>query len=101
MVNEEKYLEWLDEGIKAGYISKPFCYTHDGDPYMTEEENDAWEEGGDPCSPVVKLIVETGYAEEVERNVMEYIIKHFPEHLESEIFCNFGEELKIIPKEES
>ena len=30
--------EWLDHGIKQGWITEPFCYTHDGDPYMTEDE---------------------------------------------------------------
>jgi len=64
MVNEENYVKWINEGIDAGYISNPFCYTHDGDPYMTDEENAQWEDGGDPCSPVVKLIYETGYLEE-------------------------------------
>jgi hypothetical protein len=31
--------------------------THDGDQYMTEEEEAEWEEGGDPCCPVVKWLV--------------------------------------------
>jgi hypothetical protein len=49
--------EWIQQGIDKGWISEPFCYTHDGDPYMTEEEEKEWEEGGDPCSPVIKLLV--------------------------------------------
>lgn len=57
----EEYLAWLDEGIKAGYISYSFCMTHDGDPYLTEEENEEWENGGDPCGFVVKLLLETGH----------------------------------------
>jgi hypothetical protein len=69
MVNEKNYIKWINEGIEAGYISKPFCYTHDGDPYMTEEENAEWEDGGDPCSPVVKLVYETGYLEDVMESV--------------------------------
>ena len=48
--------DWLQIGIDKGWISQPFCYTHDGDPYMTEEEEKEWEEGGDPCSHVVKFI---------------------------------------------
>lgn len=47
--------DWLQIGIDKGWISQPFCYTHDGDPYMTEEEKE-WEDGGDPCSHVVKFI---------------------------------------------
>jgi hypothetical protein len=49
--------EWLEVGINNGWISEPFCYTHDGDPYMTEEEQQEWEDGGDPCSPVLKILV--------------------------------------------
>jgi hypothetical protein len=49
--------EWLEIGIKNGWVSESFCYTHDGDPYMTEEEQQEWEEGGDPCSPVLKILV--------------------------------------------
>lgn len=50
-------IEWLQKGIDAGWITEGFCYTHDGDPYMTAEEEQEWEEGGDPCSPVVKWLV--------------------------------------------
>ena len=48
---------WLQQGIEKGWISDGFCYTHDGDPYMTAEEEAEWEEGGDPCSPVVKWLI--------------------------------------------
>jgi hypothetical protein len=30
--------------------------THDGDPYMSKEEEEEWEEGGDPCCPVFKIL---------------------------------------------
>jgi hypothetical protein len=49
--------EWIRLGVEKGWISEPFCYTHDGDPYMTEEEEQQWEEGFDPCSPVLKLLI--------------------------------------------
>jgi hypothetical protein len=55
--NMNAMYEWLEIGTKNGWISEPFCYTHDGDPYMTEEEQLEWEEGGDPCSPVIKILV--------------------------------------------
>lgn len=55
---QQEYLDWLNLGISKKWVSEPFCYTHDGDPYMTEEEEQQWEEGGDPCSPVLKLIQE-------------------------------------------
>lgn len=49
--------DWINFGIEKGWITEPFCNTHDGDPYMTEEEEAEWEEGGDPCLPVVKLLI--------------------------------------------
>jgi hypothetical protein len=49
--------KWLQVGIDNGWVTEPFCYTHDGDPYMTEEEEKEWEDGGDPCAPVIKILV--------------------------------------------
>ena len=49
--------EWLQKGIDKGWVSDGFCMTHDGDQYMTAEEEQEWEEGGDPCCPVVKWLV--------------------------------------------
>jgi hypothetical protein len=49
--------EWMDHGVKQGWITEPFCYTHDGDPYMTDEESEEWEQGGDPCFPVTKFLI--------------------------------------------
>ena len=46
---------WLENGIERGWITEPFCNTHDGDPYMTEEEQQEWEDGGDPCQVVFKI----------------------------------------------
>ena len=53
----EEAVKWLQLGIEKGWISEGFCYTHEGDPYMTEEEEQEWEEGGDPCSPVIKWLI--------------------------------------------
>ena len=49
--------EWLQKGIDNGWVSDGFCMTHDGDQYMTAEEEQEWEEGGDPCCPVIKWLV--------------------------------------------
>jgi hypothetical protein len=46
---------WLENGIERGWITEPFCNTHEGDPYMTDEEAAEWEEGGDPCQVVLKI----------------------------------------------
>lgn len=55
--NLSEVWEWLQIGIDKGWVTEPFCNTHDGDPYMSAEEELQWEEGGDPCMPVVKLKV--------------------------------------------
>ena len=51
-----QFWAWLEMGINKGWVTEPFCNTHDGDPYMTEEEEKEWEDGGDPCLHVVKLL---------------------------------------------
>jgi hypothetical protein len=48
--------DWVQFGIEKGWVFEPFCYTHDGDPHMTEEEEAEWEEGGDPCCHVIKFV---------------------------------------------
>ena len=30
--------DWLQIGIDKGWVTEPFCHTHDGDPHMTPEE---------------------------------------------------------------
>jgi len=62
--NIDEYFEWLQLGIQNKWITPPFCMTHDGDPYLTEQESNDWEEGGDPCAHVVKLALETDYYKE-------------------------------------
>lgn len=47
--------EWVELGVKQGFCSQAVCATHDGVP-STAEEADEWEEGGDPCQHVVRLL---------------------------------------------
>lgn len=53
----KNFLDWMAFGVAQGWITEPFCNTHDGDPYMTEEEEKEWEDGGDPCLSVFKVLV--------------------------------------------
>lgn len=46
--------EWLELGVEKGWVSQPFCGTHDVAP-MTPEEEAEFEEGYDPCSALVRL----------------------------------------------
>ncbi len=51
------YRLWLMYGIKRGWVSEPYCNTHDGNySYMTEEELEEWEQGGDPCHTVMSVL---------------------------------------------
>lgn len=54
--------DWLTYGIERGWVSDIVCDTHDGIP-LTDEEEDQWEEGGDPCAPVVRVWGEDGSPE--------------------------------------
>jgi hypothetical protein len=57
-VDEEEFGLWLVQGIDRGWISDPFCHTHDGGySYMSEEELQEWEDGGDPCETVVRIFI--------------------------------------------
>lgn len=48
------FFDWRDLGIANGWISEPFCDTHDAG-YLTEEEEKEWEEGNDPCMMVFRI----------------------------------------------
>jgi hypothetical protein len=49
--------DWIQYGVAQGWIGNPYCATHDGgDEYWTEEEAEAWNEGGDPCQTVLRVL---------------------------------------------
>lgn len=50
----DKYLDWLHYGIKAGWIAKPECETHEGVP-MRDWEVAEFDEGNDPCILVARV----------------------------------------------
>jgi hypothetical protein len=54
--NFDEFEIWLENGIERGWVTEPFCNTHEGDPYMNEQEQQEWEEGGDPCQVVIKIL---------------------------------------------
>jgi hypothetical protein len=53
---DEKFGEWLQVGMDNGWVTEPFCNTHDIDPAMGEEEQEEWEAGGDPCQHVLRIM---------------------------------------------
>lgn len=54
MVEQMDFVDWLQYGIDAGWVSELACGTHDGIPW-TEEEAAEFEEGYDPCQPVLRV----------------------------------------------
>lgn len=54
LTNEINVMEWLEFGHQQGWCSKIVCATHDGIP-GTPQEDEEWEQGLDPCQPVVRL----------------------------------------------
>lgn len=55
---EQEFSIWLENGIERGWISEPYCHTHDGGmQYMSEEEIQEWEDGGDPCEHVLRIFI--------------------------------------------
>jgi hypothetical protein len=55
---EQEFGIWLSSGIERGWISDPYCHTHDGGyEYMSEEEIEEWEAGGDPCELVIRIFI--------------------------------------------
>lgn len=50
---------WLMLGVKMGWISYPYCATHDGTyDYMSEDDLMEWEAGGDPCHTAVSILID-------------------------------------------
>ena len=55
---EQEFGIWLQNGIDRGWVTPPFCNTHDGGyEYMSEEESQEWDDGGDPCQHVIRLMI--------------------------------------------
>ena len=53
-IRARRFSKWYVEGVKNGFCTRQFCQTHDAGP-MTKAEEDAWDEGLDPCVHVVRL----------------------------------------------
>lgn len=54
MTGADEFWAWLKVGQDKGWISEGVCQTHDGVP-MTDEEEAEFEDGGDPCVPVIRV----------------------------------------------
>jgi hypothetical protein len=52
--DSDAFDHWVRYGIDAGFCSRRVCVTHEGTPY-TEPEADAFDDGDDPCCPVLRI----------------------------------------------
>jgi hypothetical protein len=48
------YDEWLAYGQAQGWCGPAVCSTHDGVPTSAEEDAE-WEDGGDPCTHIIRM----------------------------------------------
>lgn len=56
-MSDKEFWDWFNQGIDKGWVTNPFCQTHDGGyGEMTEEEVKEWEDGGDPCMTVTRIV---------------------------------------------
>jgi len=53
-VKGPSFEEWMAYGIGQGWCGPPVCYVHDGLP-TAPEEDDEFDEGGDPCIHVIRM----------------------------------------------
>lgn len=61
------YSQWAKYGVDKGWATPSLCATHDGIPH-TEAEDNEWEEGGDPCIHVIRLIEDPKDLDYIKRN---------------------------------
>jgi hypothetical protein len=59
--------EWLQLGLSNGFCGPAICYPHDGLP-MTEEEDNQFSEGEDPCIHIIRLYEDLDVKTRVEEN---------------------------------
>ena len=51
---ELDFVDWINYGVEQGWCTPIHCDTHEG-PHLTKEEAEDWDEGEDPCYPVVRI----------------------------------------------
>lgn len=61
----ENFDDWIQFGIKMGWCGPPVCYTHDGLP-MSQEEDNCFIEGQDPCLHIVRMYEDKSMKKAIE-----------------------------------
>ena len=66
-VMQLEFTQWLEIGVRNGFVSPPVCYTHDGVPTTLTEDTE-FEEGSDPCLHIMRCYESPDQKESVELN---------------------------------
>jgi hypothetical protein len=62
-----EFEEWLQQGLSNGFCGPAICYPHDGLP-LSEQENEAYDAGDDPCIHIIRLYEDLEAKKAVEEN---------------------------------
>jgi hypothetical protein len=54
MKKDIEFDEWLQQGLTNGFCGPAICYPHDGLP-LSEQEDNAYFAGDDPCIHIIRL----------------------------------------------
>lgn len=61
------YEDWLKVGLLQGWVGPSMCVPHDGVP-TSAEEDEAYDEGDDPCYHILRLYEDAAQKAAVEEN---------------------------------
>jgi hypothetical protein len=67
MKKDIEFEEWLQQGISNGFCGPAICYPHDGLP-MSEQEDEAYDAGDDPCIHIIRLYEDLEIKKAIEEN---------------------------------
>ena len=66
-IMELDFDNWLEIGVRSGWVSPPVCYTHDGLPTSVTEDAE-FEDGSDPCVHIMRCYESQAHKEAIELN---------------------------------
>jgi hypothetical protein len=67
MKKDITFEEWLQQGLSNGFCGPAVCYPHDGLP-MSEQEDEAYDAGDDPCIHIIRLYEDLEIKKAIEEN---------------------------------
>jgi hypothetical protein len=67
MKKDITFEEWLQQGLSSGFCGPAVCLPHDGLP-QTIEEDEEFDNGGDPCIHILRLYEDLETKKAVEEN---------------------------------